>query len=80
MKKLFGLLPVLLVILLTAGCQKSTPVNLTEINAHVIDGGDPAADGLGLYINIDNVLLGGNWVGMLILVTHVVVHPFRLIL
>jgi hypothetical protein len=48
--------PFLLVLLLVvfAGCQKSTPANLSEVNAHVVDGGDPAADGLGLIIALDN--------------------------
>lgn len=53
MKKLPGLLIILLVVVF-AGCQKSTPTNLSEINAHVIDGGDPQADGKGIYISIDN--------------------------
>ena len=53
MKKLPGLLIILLVVVF-AGCQKSTPTNLSEINAHVIDGGDPQADGQGIYISIDN--------------------------
>lgn len=53
MKKFFGLLLLLLVVVFT-GCQKSTPANLSEVNAHVIDGGDPQVDGVGLYISIDN--------------------------
>ncbi len=53
MKKLSGLLIILLVVVF-AGCQKSTPTNLTEINAHIVDGGDPQVDGLGIYISIDN--------------------------
>jgi len=44
MKKLPGLLIILLVVVF-AGCQKSTPTNLSETNAHVIDGGDPQANG-----------------------------------
>lgn len=53
MKKLAVFLMVLLVVL-SSGCQKSAPVNLTEINAHVVDGGDPQADGSGIYISIDS--------------------------
>jgi hypothetical protein len=53
MKKLSGLLLILLVVVFT-GCQKSTPTNLSEVNAHVIDGGDPQVDGAGLYISLDN--------------------------
>jgi hypothetical protein len=53
MKKLSGLLLILLVVVF-AGCQKSTPANLSEVNAHVVDGGDPQAKGLGLYISLDN--------------------------
>ena len=53
MKKTTGLL---LIILLAAfaSCQKSAPSNLSEVNAHVLDGGDPAADGMGIYIRLDN--------------------------
>ncbi len=53
MKKLSGLLLLLLVAVFT-GCQKSNPAIVTEMNAHVVDGGDPAADGIGLYIEVDN--------------------------
>ena len=52
MKKISGLLLIMLLAVF-AGCQKSAPSNLSEINAHVIDGGNPAADGLGLYIQLD---------------------------
>jgi len=55
MKKIPGLLLVLIILLaVVAGCQKSAPANLSEVNAHVIDGGDPAVDGMGLYIKLDN--------------------------
>jgi hypothetical protein len=53
MKKLLGLLFIVLVVVFT-GCKKSGPTNLTEINAHVIDGGDPSYDGIGLYIKVDS--------------------------
>jgi len=53
MKKLLSLLLILLVVVFT-GCKKSGPTNLTEINAHVIDGGDPSYDGIGLYVRVDN--------------------------
>ncbi|MBS1659608.1 MAG: membrane lipoprotein lipid attachment site-containing protein [Bacteroidetes bacterium] len=53
MKKLTGLLFICALALL-AGCQKSGPKNAPEINAHVIDGGDPATDGIGLYLKSDN--------------------------
>ena len=55
MKKIPGLL-LMLWLAVMAGCQKSAPSNfsLSEINAHVIDGGDPAADGVGLYIRLDD--------------------------
>ncbi len=43
-----------LLLLLFAGCKKEEPVSLSEINAHVLDGGMPAADGIGYYIKIDN--------------------------
>ncbi|MBS1603320.1 MAG: hypothetical protein JST42_11675 [Bacteroidetes bacterium] len=52
MKKIPGLLLILLPAIF-AGCQKSAPSNLSEINAHVIDGGDPAVDGKGIYIRLD---------------------------
>ena len=63
MKKLPGLLFILLVVVF-AGCQKSTPTNLSETNAHVVDGGDPQVDGLGIVISIDN--------------THEIVAPINL--
>ncbi|HXO77927.1 MAG TPA: hypothetical protein VN824_21880 [Puia sp.] len=47
-----------------AGCQKSTPANLSETNAHIVDGGDPEVDGLGIVISIDN--------------THEIVQPINL--
>jgi hypothetical protein len=53
MKKLSGFL-LLLFLAVFAGCQKSGPSTLTEINAHVVDGGDPEIDGLGLYLTLDN--------------------------
>jgi hypothetical protein len=52
MKKIPGLL-LILFLAIFAGCQKSAPSNLSEINAHVVDGGDPAVDGLGIYIKLD---------------------------
>ncbi len=53
MKKALGLLLLLLVALLP-GCKKSGPDNVAELNAHVVDGGDPTIDGLGLYIHLDS--------------------------
>lgn len=56
MKKIPGLLlsPMILILLVIfAGCQKSAPSNLSEVNAHVVDGGDPAVDGMGIYIRLD---------------------------
>lgn len=53
MKKLIGLLLILGAVF--TGCQKTTaPLTVTEVNAHVIDGGDPAADGAGFYIRVDS--------------------------
>jgi hypothetical protein len=52
MKKIPGLL-LILSLAVVAGCQKSAPANLSEINAHVVDGGDPAVDGMGIYIRLD---------------------------
>lgn len=54
MKKTIGLL-LLLAVLTGIGCsKKEEPVGLTEIKAHIIDGGLQAADGLGFYIQLDN--------------------------
>src|ERR1700749_1766075 len=53
MKK--GLPALLFACLITiAGCKKEEPSHLTEINAHIIDGGSVAADGLGYYIKLDS--------------------------
>jgi hypothetical protein len=55
MKKIPGLLLLLLVVFLNPGCKKSSPdATVPEVNAHVIDGGDPIVDGMGLYIHIDS--------------------------
>jgi len=55
MKKIPGLLLTLTILLAVfTGCQKSAPANISEVNAHVIDGGDPAADGMGIYIKLDD--------------------------
>lgn len=53
MKKSIGILLICSLVIL-AGCQKSGPANAPAINAHIIDGGDPAADGIGLYLKADN--------------------------
>lgn len=52
MKKLPGFL-LLILIALQPGCKKSNDT-LAETSAHVRYGGDPAADGIGYYIRIDN--------------------------
>lgn len=52
MKKLPGLL-LLILIALQPGCKKTNDT-LAETNAHVRYGGDPAADGIGYYIRVDN--------------------------
>jgi len=54
MKKIPGLLLLMILLAVFAGCQKSAPANISEVNAHVIDGGDPAVDGWGIYIRLDN--------------------------
>ena len=53
MKKLPAFLAILLLVTF-ASCKKSVDTKAVEVNAHVIDGGDPAADGVGLYIKVDN--------------------------
>src|ERR1700760_970688 len=53
MKKTIGFL-LLLPLLTGIGCSKEQPVGLTELKAHIIDGGTPAADGLGFYIQLDS--------------------------
>lgn len=54
MKKTIGFL-LLLSLLTGIGCsKKEEPVGLTEIKAHIIDGGSPAVDGSGFYIRLDS--------------------------
>ncbi|HEY6899659.1 MAG TPA: hypothetical protein VI233_03415 [Puia sp.] len=53
MKKLAGLLFICLLVTF-ASCKKSGPNSAPEVNARVIDGGDPAADGMGLYLKLEN--------------------------
>ena len=52
MKKIPGLLLLMILLAVFAGCQKSAPANISEVNAHVIDGGDPAWQ-------VGSFLLGG---------------------
>jgi len=54
MKKLPGLL-LLILIALQPGCKKSgDSAQVQEINAHVKFGGEPAVDGIGYYIVLDS--------------------------
>lgn len=52
MKKLPGLL-LLIIIALQPGCQKSND-SLAPVAVHIRYGGEPAADGLGYYVQVDN--------------------------
>lgn len=52
MKILPGLL-LLILIALQPGCKKSNDT-IGETNAHILYGGDPAVDGRGYYIKLDN--------------------------
>jgi len=52
MKKVSGLL-LLIIIALQPGCKKSNE-SLAPVAVHIRYGGDPAADGLGYYVQVDN--------------------------
>jgi len=51
MKKIPGLL--LIIIALQPGCKKNND-SIGEMSAHIRYGGEPAADGIGYFIQLDN--------------------------